>query len=825
MKKTLRLPLIPILFVYLLGLLIGCLNLSLSRGALLVLLAVLLILWSLLLFIKKPLGGSCLTLIFFLFLGIFSIHLYLRPPSSRSPLSRWIGPDPIAVEGIVHRPPERSQEGTQLLIQSDRVFSQGTSFPAQGRLLLFLTERDVPLRLGDRLRFLCRVHSPRGFHNPGVFSYERHLAFKRIDATGFLSGDRSWVKIGEGFSHPLLLQIENWRDHIRRFLGRETDPRSSGILKALVLGEQGDIPEEVKEHFIVTGIAHLLAISGDHLGIVALLSYSLLLWLLKRSEFLLLSLPVKKWAAGLTLPCILLYMFIAGGGISVIRATIMVVTFFLSILFDRERNLLHTLGLAAFLILLFSPPSLFNVSFQLSFVAVLSILYFVPRLLPEGRRDVLDLSPKASWKRNLLKYLKISFLVTGVAFFGTAPFVAFHFNRISLMGWVTNLFAIPWVGFLLVPLSLIASLLSFFFSPLATLLIRVTDVLTLLLLKVVALFASVPLASFSITTPTIFEMTLFYLLLFLGVHLRKGQWIRYAFVGLCVVFVIDLAFWNWRGLSQKNLEVTFIDVGHGDAILVEFPKGKKMLIDGGGLPGERFDIGKQVVAPFLWKKKIRKIDTLVLTHPDPDHVKGLNFIASRFSIGRFWETGSFAEVDAYLQLKKTLSERNVGTNLLHEEMSPQVISGVQISILNPSPGFLIRRSSGEGHRNPSQLNNNSLVMTLQYKNIRVLLAADVEKQAEERMIRKGHDLRADVLKIPHHGSASSSTSPFLRRVNPTYAILSASGRNIGRLPHPEVMKRYEQLGASIFRTDRHGAITMITDGKSIAIKTFLKGNR
>jgi competence protein ComEC len=637
------------------------------------------------------------------------------------------------------------------------------------------------------------------------------------------------VKIGEGFGHPLLLRIEDWRDAIRRFLDQETDARSSGILKALVLGEQGDIPEAVREHFIVTGIAHLLAISGDHLGIVALLSYSLFLWLLKRSEFLLLSLPVKKWAAGLTLPCILLYMMIAGGGISVIRATIMVITFFLSILFDRERSLLHTLGLAAFLILLFSPPSLFDVSFQLSFLAVLSILYLVPRLLSEGKHDVLDLPPKASWKRNLLQYLKISFLVTAVATLGTAPFVALHFNRISPIGLVTNLFAIPWVGFLLVPLSLIASLLSFIFSPLATLLIRVADILTLLLLKVVAFFASFPYASFFIATPTVFEIILFYLLLFLLVHLRKDRGIRYLFLGLCLLFVIDLAFWNWRGLFQKDLVITFIDVGHGDSVLIEFPKGKKMLIDGGGLPGDRFDIGKQVIAPFLWKKKIRKIDTLVLTHPDPDHVKGLNFIASQFSIGRFWETGLPVEVDPYLQLKKILQERGVETDTFHEERPPQVISGVQISILNPSPTALMRRTLGpqglQGHWNPSQLNNQSLVMMLQYKKVRVLLAADIEKEGEERMMRKGHVLRADVLKIPHHGSASSSTSLFLQRVRPAYGILSVSERNIGRLPHPEVMKRYEQLGSKVLRTDRHGAITLMTDGERIEIKTFLENRK
>src|SRR3990172_5096325 len=230
MKETLRLPLVPILISYLVGLSIGHFGLPLSKVGLL-LLPVLLIPWILLLLMRKPLGGSLLTLAFFFLLGIFSIHLYLHPPSPRFPLSRWIGSDPITVEGVVHRPLQRSGEGTQLLIRSDRAFFAGHSFPAEGHLLLFLKEEDVPFRLGDRLRLLCRIHSPGGFHNPGVFSYERHLAFERIDAIGFLSGDKSWVKIGEGFSHPLLLRIEDWRDHIRQFLERETDPRSSGILK------------------------------------------------------------------------------------------------------------------------------------------------------------------------------------------------------------------------------------------------------------------------------------------------------------------------------------------------------------------------------------------------------------------------------------------------------------------------------------------------------------------------------------------------------------------------------------------------------------------
>jgi len=688
----------------------------------------------------------------------------------------------------------------------------------KGHLLLILKKERDPFRLGDRLRFLCKLYSPHGFHNPGGFSYESHLAFERIYTVGFLSDENSCVKIGEGFKNPLLLQIEGWRDHIRDFLEKKTEPPCSGIFKALVLGEQGDIPEEVKEHFIVTGTAHLLAISGDQFGIVAFLSFSLLIWILKRSEFLLLSISVRKWAAGLTIPCIVLYAFIAGGGISVIRAAIMVVIFFLSILFNRERNLLHTLALAAFLILLVSPPSLFDVSFQLSFLAVLSILYMVPRILQGLKKEEISFPLKTSWKYTILKYTKLSLLVTAVAILGTTPFVAFHFNRISPIGLVTNLFIIPWVGFVIVPLSLAASILSFFLSPIATFLININSLITLTLLRVLAFLASFPFASLFVSTPTALEIALFYLLLFLIVHLQKRKTARYLFLGVCVAFCLDLVYWNLKDLLQKNLTINFIDVGHGDSILLEFPKGKKMLVDGGGLYEDRFDIGKNVIAPFLWKKKIRRIDFLVLTHPDPDHLKGLNFIASHFSIKQFWDNGIRTDSESYKRLEETLLRKRIERISLNVESPHQVMNEVKISFFNPP----MKGPSYAGYPTSSLLNNYSLVMKAQFKNVGILLAGDIEKESEYRMLREGYPLKADILKVPHHGSSSSSTLYFLQRVKPTYAILSVGEQNIGRLPHPEVIRRYQELGMKIYRTDKHGAITVITDGENIEVKTFLK---
>jgi competence protein ComEC len=350
-------------------------------------------------------------------------------------------------------------------------------------------------------------------------------------------------------------------------------------------------------------------------------------------------------------------------------------------------------------------------------------------------------------------------------------------------------------------------------------LINLNGFITLILLRVLAFFASLPFASFFVSTPTVFEIVLFFSLLFLVVHFQKGKKIRYLFAGLCIAFACDLTYWNLKDSFQKDLKLTFIDVGKGDSILIEFPKGKKMLIDGGGLYEDRFDMGKNVIAPLLWRKKARKIDTLVLTHPDPDHLKGLNFIASQFSIGQFWDNGFETKSEPYLQLKETLRQKCIKTQSLNEESPSQSIHGVELSVLNPPARNDMQRKV----QNPSDLNNASLVLKLQFKNVSVLLAGDIGKEAEGLMLRKGFPLKADIMKVPHHGSSSSSSPPFLDSVKPTYAILSVGERNIGRLPHPDVLKRYEQLGSRILRTDKHGAITVVTDGEDIEVKTFLKG--
>jgi competence protein ComEC len=215
----------------------------------------------------------------------------------------------------------------------------------------------------------------------------------------------------------------------------------------------------------------------------------------------------------------------------------------------------------------------------------------------------------------------------------------------------------------------------------------------------------------------------------------------------------------------------------------------------------------------LWSKKIRRIDYLVLTHPDPDHLNGLNFVARHFRVGQFWDNGVGTETEPYWRLHETLAAKKVERLSLNQMSPPREIEGVQVFFYNPGN----KGKFSDDARKVSFHNNHSLVMRLQFGQVAILLAGDIEKEAEVRIIRSQHTLKADVLKVPHHGSSSSSTLPFLGKVNPTYAMISVGTRAMGRLPHPEVLRRFQDLGCRVYRTDRHGAMTVVTDGENIKI--------
>jgi competence protein ComEC len=259
--------------------------------------------------------------------------------------------------------------------------------------------------------------------------------------------------------------------------------------------------------------------------------------------------------------------------------------------------------------------------------------------------------------------------------------------------------------------------------------------------------------------------------------------------------------------------MTFLDVGSGDSILVEFPGKKKMLVDGGGSVYGSFDIGERIVSPVLWDKGIKKIDYLVLTHAHPDHLYGFFSIVENFKIKQFWESMSPTENKAYKSFKQKLSSKIIQKKYF--QGTSIKIGNVDIEILHPPKP-----------ENPpvSANNNQSLVMMITYHQTSFLLTGDAEYQAEQKILSHYHDIECQVLKCPHHGSSSSSTPLFIKAVSPRIVVVSVGENNLYGLPDEIVIRRYKRMGAEVYRTDHHGAVKIISDGKNISVTTAAQYN-
>lgn len=757
-------------------------------------------------------------------LGIFLagnllINHQVRPELPFHHIYYWAHNQPLTVEGSLYRPVEYLPNTTRLYVNAQWVWAQGKRYPVTGNILLTAEDGREKFLLDDRIVFSARLRKPRNFGNPGSFNYKRWLAFQDIYVTGYLPKDQTLFRIGVKNHTFSLRNIDRFRDQIRKALDSHIPSPANLLLRALLLGERKVIPEEIGESFVRTGTAHILAISGLHIGIVAAVAYFLLRRLLSLSQFLLLLGNVPKLAAFLSLFPISFYALMAGAGVSVQRAFIMIAAYIIALLFNRERNLCHALALAALVILTIQPSSLFGASFQLSFISVWGIVFFSPRLLSllPAKDELLQKIETPRWKN--IKHKVIIFIaVSFSAMLATGPLVAYHFNLFSLSGLISNLIIVPLAGTFVVPLGLLGVVFTPFFFPLAKLLFHTAGFLSDLVIMVATFFAHIPWTNYLVPTPALSEMILFYFFL-TSLFLWKFSALPRKLLFLSfLLFIITPLYWHFH-FQPRGFQVTFIDVGQGDAALLRFPKGEAMLIDGGGFPNHRFDTGKNIVAPFLLRQRVCKVDYLVLSHPHPDHYDGLGYIAKNFSVREFWYNGDSIDDPYFEDLLTTLKQRGVLIRTINSNSPSKAIQGVRVDVLHPDPLRYLRN-----HDVSANLNNRSLVLKFSYGDVQYLFAGDIYSSTEERLVSGGKNLSARVLKIPHHGSSTSGNPNFIKAVGPRIGICSVGYHNPFHLPHPRIINLYRKEGCTVYRTDSNGAIITITDGKTVDITCGGRGD-
>jgi competence protein ComEC len=571
----------------------------------------------------------------------------------------------------------------------------------------------------------------------------------------------------------MLQVVYDLREAMLERLGVHFPPEEGGVLKAMILGDQSGLSEGVREAFLLSGTYHILVISGFQVGFFAgvLFFFARLLKLP----------PVAR--SLITVVGVVLYTLLAGGSPPVVRAALMISLYLFALIFGRERDLYNTLALAGFILLFWNPLYVFDAGFQLTFAATGAILVTVQR-----------------WDFNHIarpwRWVLASLIASTAASLATLPILALHFNRTSLTGILANLVIVPLSGLLTavgMGYSLLLRLLPTGFLPFQVSL----QALTRWGIDIASLFATLPLASVRLYTPTPLMVVTYATLLglfLLPAFRRKG-----LAVALCLLFLLGQI--GWKLQSRKvELQATFLDVGQGDAILLELADGKTILVDGGGTLDDRFDIGEQVVAPYLWYRWIRRVDVVVLTHPQFDHLFGLKAILENFPVGEVWESGYPSHYSTYRWLQAYTREQQIPLRRLTRGEIISLGPQVTVTVLHPPQPFLTTPKAA--------VNNNSLVLRLDHHGLKLLLTGDIEKEAEHSLINAGTNLQADLVKVPHHGSRGSSSEAFLRQVRPRWAIVQVGDRNPFGHPHPETLARYEALAAQLFRTDRDGAVIL-----------------
>ncbi|HLO04068.1 MAG TPA: ComEC/Rec2 family competence protein, partial [Symbiobacteriaceae bacterium] len=710
---------------------------------------------------------------------------------------------------------------------------------ASGRLAVQQRSSETTPRFGERVQLTGRPQRPLGPKTPGGFDQAAYLARQGIDLT---LKPTKVERLGPGQLSLFRRGAVAARLRLEATLRAALPARDAALLAGLLFGTRSDLPPDVKLAFQESGVVHLLAVSGGNVAMI-LLPF---IWFLRRLGLR------PRWAGAAGIPLVWFFVFLTGAGPSVMRAGLMATLVLLGDLLQRERNALNTLGAAAAILLLLEPGMLFDIGFQLSVSATLGIMLFARRI-----QGWLEPRAQAIWGERLGKGLAAGLSVTFAAQLVVEPISLFHFGALAPIAPIANLI----VGLFLEPLVWLGTavaLVGLVLGPLAWLLGWPVRWGLWLLVFLVKATAAVPGGYLEPGRLPLVGVLLWYAVLTLlsAPTLRSWLWERGAGLvqglvrstgdspegsnpdrtdldghrgipkrrtGRQLAALLSVALplllagrLLWAGLPNDELRLTALDVGQGDALLLELPGGRAMLIDGGPAAApeqgrEGYDAGESVILPVLRERGIRRLDWVVLTHPHQDHAGGLPAVLRAMPVGLLIENGMDGSAPGPIELDAVAAERGVPAVAVQGGQVLDLGAGATALILAPpNPLF---------HDTRSDENANSVVLLISYKGARLLLTGDLEAVGEEWLLAQGIDLRSDLLKVAHHGSRYSSTTEFLAAVHPRYAVISAGRGNSFGHPDAGTVQRLQAVGATVYRTDQQGTISFRTGGAGWTVST------
>ncbi|OQY50504.1 MAG: DNA internalization-related competence protein ComEC/Rec2 [Desulfobacteraceae bacterium 4572_87] len=763
----------------------------------------------------------------------FLIGIFLTPEKRLPSRLRTLAVDQqkVIIEGVVLEPPKQPGSGmTRAKVLAQNLISGDNLLPLNENIIVTVYRNAIPLRPGEKIRFPARLRTFKSFQNPGHYDYEKSMTFAGFTCAAAVSDGRYIVPMGPGKLPLFQGFVERLQSPVRAFFNQSLNHQNAVLFRALILGERQGIEPNLREAFNRSGLGHLLAVSGLHIGLVAWAAFFIFKWLLSRSYRLILAIDIRKWGAFLTCFPVIGYTLLAGCRVSSQRAMIMILAYLLSLILGKEKEVWSTLALAGLVILFLDPGSLFTPSFQLSFLAVTGILWLTPSILRKVGYEKQNLSENNPFAGSIFKYFIGLAAVSVSAVYFLLPVTALYFHRIPLVSLPANLTTIPILGLWVLPLGLLSVLTLPFSWQLAGFFLHTGAWGLNIMMDMVWFWSGLSWASIWSLTPNFFEIGLFYLFTFFAFFAWHRRWARLGLVAIVFLIIIDVAYWVHRVQYNRDLEVVFLDVGKGNAALVSFPGGEKMMIDGGGFSSNHFDVGKMVIAPFLWHRKIGTIDILALSHPQADHMNGLRFIAETFHPKEFWYNGDSVETPSYKDLMRTLEAKDIAIKLPAQLQKKICINGAEIEVLYPkstvgAPRLKLGHSPVIIPSEGRNLNNRSMVLRISYAGKSILFPGDLEGIGEKGLLtHAGSRVKSDILLSPHHGSRTSSTKAFLEAVAPRLCVISSGEDRFGRFPHPSVLKRLAQMECESICISDSGAVTVKIGHERFDIHSFLSKN-
>ncbi|MDD2499766.1 MAG: DNA internalization-related competence protein ComEC/Rec2 [Geobacter sp.] len=739
--------------------------------------------------LKSQVLFGCLLALFWMSWGIAALAPRLDKKTADQGIVAFDGKQ-VVVEGILQGRPLMKAEGQRFELQVEKVYSNGALFAVDGVLLVTVAKGQGPWLSGDRIRSPAKVQLPRLLGLPGEFDYRRYLALRGVQAMAWVHDADSIVLIRGS-------AVTSWRRWIdalalrsQEFIRKSVpDPDLRGIVLALATGGQQEVSPALTTAYSRAGVSHILSVSGFHVGVVVAVWVLCLRWLLLRWEWLALRIDVRRTALLSALPLMLLYLVFTGGAPATARSVLMLSAVVLAIWSEREIDSLDVLLLAAFCLLVADPGVLFDLSFQLSFLALWGLLVLTPLLVAPFDRFMVR-----GWQRTLLLLCAAS-IATVLA---TMAPVLDSFHQVSFSGILANLVIVPLLGYGATVLATAALPLQFWLPSVAAFLLKVSGWLVLVSNGFIFWISRLPvLHSFSVgSIDLLATVALLALLSFIRSGRRKG-----VAVGLLLIGLILVHLWP-DAAPDGNMRIAFLSVGQGDATLIKLADGQTMLVDGGGyLRDSDKDFGERYLAPALHRLKVKQIDLMVLTHPHPDHLGGLPAVAEQFRVREFWQGESVGSSDNYQRLVGALNNQHTTLRIVKKGDRVQWGKELVLSVVAPE-----EVTGGEGGDN-----DDSLVLHLQQSSFSALLMGDAGFSVEDMLLRDGVG-EITLLKVGHHGSRYASSERFLARVKPQVAVISVGAGNTFGLPTEETISRIKQQRTELYRTDQQGTVLVASNG-------------